>query len=223
MKQADPTPLTRDVPWSISPAGGVHEVRRTLLTALAAAQRYIYVEDQAFDATGTLFPALVAACKRGVRVIAVVPGSLDPNDGTVGPANGTLSSAVTSGLLAHLTPAEQHNLAVWRLDGITVHSKLILIDDEFLADGSANFMDRSMRFTGIQGDDSELSVAAVSAGSLVSDLRVQLWAEHLQAAGPAALAEIRDLAKSLGFWRPAWGSGVTFAHPASALVFVGPS
>ena len=222
LKQANPSPFTRDVPWSIWPADGVHEVRRTLLTALAAAQRYIYIEDQAFDATGTLFPALVAACKRGVRVIAVVPGSLDPNDGTVGPANGTLSSAVTSGLLAHLTPAEQQNLAVWRLDGITVHSKLILIDDEFLADGSANFMDRSMQFTGMQGDDSELSVAAVSTGSLISNLRVQLWAEHLQATSPAALAEIRDLSKSLGFWRPTWGTGVTFPHPASALAFVGP-
>ena len=103
-----------------------------------------------------------------------------------------------------------------------MHSKLILIDDEFLADGSANFMDRSMQYTGVQGDDSELSVAAVSTGSLVSDLRVQLWAEHLRTAAPAALAELRDLARSLGFWRQAWGSGLTFAHPASALVFVGP-
>ncbi len=98
-------------------AGGVHEVRRTLLTALAAAQRYIYVEDQAFDATSTLFPALVTACQRGVRVIAVVPGSDDPNDTAGGLFNQALSSAVTSGVLAHLTPAEQQNLAVWRSTG----------------------------------------------------------------------------------------------------------
>ena len=105
VKEANPLPFTNDVPWSIWPACGVHEVRRTLLTALAAAQRYIYVEDQAFDATSTLFPALVTACQRGVRVIAVVPGSDDPNDTAGGPANQALSSAVTSGILAHLTPS----------------------------------------------------------------------------------------------------------------------
>ena len=55
-------------------ASGVHEVKRTFLTALAAARRYIYIEDQSFDAVDSLFPSLVAACHRGVKVIALIPG-----------------------------------------------------------------------------------------------------------------------------------------------------
>jgi phosphatidylserine/phosphatidylglycerophosphate/cardiolipin synthase-like enzyme len=213
--------LIRNVPWTTLPSDGVHETRLTFRTAIAAAQRYIYIEDQAFTATDSLFPALVAACKRNVKVIAVLPGTADPNDGAAGPANQALSNEVVTGLLAKLTPAEQQNVAVWRLDNITVHSKLMLIDDEFLEIGSANFMDRSMQFTG-KGDDSELTACAVSTGSLVRDLRVQLWAEHLQVSDPAALTEIQDLSKSLGFWRPAWGTGITFPHPSSPLAFVGP-
>ena len=99
-----------------------------------------------------------------------------------------------------------------------MHAKLILIDDEFASIGSANFMDRSMQFT-FQGDDSELTAAAVSTGTLVSDLRVQLWAEHLRVTDPAALAEIRDLARSLGFWRPAWGSGLSSSTRTIAVFF----
>ncbi|HZR53111.1 MAG TPA: hypothetical protein VFB06_26805 [Streptosporangiaceae bacterium] len=56
-------------------------------------------------------------------------------------------------------------------------------------------------------------MCAASTGPLVRDLRVGLWAEHLQASDPAALAELQDLAKSLGFWRPGWGTGITFPHP----------
>ena len=212
--------LLHNTPWRTLPSSGVHEVKRTFQTALAAAQRYIYIEDQSFDAVDSLFPALVAACRRGVKVIALIPGIGDPLD-TPGKIPATLTSVVQSGIVDRLSASERANLAVWQLDAIVVHAKLILIDDEFASIGSANFMDRSMQFT-FQGDDSELTAAAVSTGTLVSDLRVQLWAEHLRVTDPAALAEIRDLARSLGFWRPAWGSGLSFAHASSRLVFVGP-
>jgi phosphatidylserine/phosphatidylglycerophosphate/cardiolipin synthase-like enzyme len=213
--------LIRNTPWTTLPRTGVHETKLTFQTMLAAAQRYIYVEDQAFNAVNSLFPSIVAACRRGVKVIAVVPGQGDPLEAP-GKLPAVLSPEVTSGILAQLSPAEQQNLAVWQLDGIVVHSKLILIDDELLSIGSANFMDRSMEFT-IQGDDSECTVVAVSTSNLVPDLRVKLWAEHLRVSDPSALSEIRDLTKSLGFWRPAWGAGISFPHPDSRLVFVGPA
>ncbi len=207
--------------WSTLPRTGVHEAKKTFQTMLNAAQRYIYIEDQAFDAVDSLFPALVAACRRDVKVIAVLPGAGDPLDAP-GAVPAVLRPEVRRGILAELTPAQQLNLAVWHLDGVTVHSKLILIDDELMSIGSANFMDRSMEFT-FQGDDSECSVVAVSTAGLVRDLRVRLWSEHLHVpgAGPEA-DELRDLTKSLGFWRPAWGTGVTFPHANSRLVFVGP-
>lgn len=214
--------LRTSLPWRTLPAGGVHEILRTLTTAIGAARRYVYVEDQAFDAEGTLFPLLAGACRRGVKVIALLPGWVDPNDGGNAPLNAVLSPAVRRGLLDPLPPAQQQNLAVWRLNGVTVHSKVVLIDDEFLCVGSANAMDRSLQDT-MLGDDSELSVAAVSTGSLVADLRVRLWAEHLRVTGAAALAEIRDLDRSLGVWRPAWGGGLTVPHPASPLALIGPA
>ena len=120
-----------------------------------------------------------------------------------------------------LSDTQRTNLAVWQLAGIFVHSKVILIDDEFASIGSANFMDRSMQLT-LAGDDSELSVAAVSTGTLVSDLRVELWAEHLRVTTPGALLEIRSLGRSLGFWRANWGTGFTFASPRSSLKPIGP-
>src|SRR5262245_19866692 len=58
--------------WSTLPRTGVHETKKTFKAMLKAAQRYIYVEDQAFDAVDALFPSLVAACKRGVKVIALL-------------------------------------------------------------------------------------------------------------------------------------------------------
>jgi phosphatidylserine/phosphatidylglycerophosphate/cardiolipin synthase-like enzyme len=212
-----------NTPWSTLPRTGVHETKKTFETMLNAAQRYIYIEDQSFDAVDSLFPALVAACKRGVKVIAVLPGRRDPMDGTAPPPR-VLSSDVKAGIVDRLSPAEQQNLAVYQLKGITVHSKLILIDDELMSIGSANFMDRSMQFTKL-GDDSECSVVAVSTSDLVPDLRVRLWAEHLRVPDVGAEAdEIRDLDLSLGIWRPAWstGTGVTFDHPNSQLVLVGP-
>src|SRR5262245_57581978 len=210
-----------NTPWSTLPRTGVHETKKTFQTMLNAAQRYIYIEDQAFDAVDSLFPALVAACKRGVKVIAVLPGRADPMDTTTPPAR-ELTSAVKDGIVAKLSPAERQNLAVYHLKGITVHSKLILIDDELMSIGSANFMDRSMEFTKL-GDDSECAVVAVSTGTLVSDLRVFLWAEHLRVAMDGGeVDEIRDLDLSLGVWRPAWGTGVTFDHPDSQLMLVGP-
>ena len=213
--------LLRNTPWTTLPRTGVHEIRRTFQQALGAAQRYVYIEDQTFTAQESLFPALVAACRRGVKVIAVLPGAGDPLDAP-GAVPRSLSAEVITGILGHLSPAEQMNLAVWQLAGVIVHSKLFLIDDEMLEIGSANFMDRSMQFTA-QGDDSECTAAAVSSGPLVSDLRVRLWAEHLRVTGASERAELRDLSRSLGLWRPSWGAGLSFAHPDSRLIFVGPT
>ena len=213
--------LISNTPWSTLPRTGVHETKVTFQKMLNAAQRYIYIEDQAFDAVDSLFPALVEACKRGVKVIAVLPGMPDPLDGT-GPLPRALSSQVRSGIVGKLPPDKQQNLAVYQLKGIIVHSKIVLIDDELMSIGSANFMDRSMEFT-FQGDDSECSVVAASTGNLVRDLRVRLWTEHLRVPGAGAEAdELRDLDLSLGFWRPAWGTGITFDHSNSQLVLVGP-
>jgi phosphatidylserine/phosphatidylglycerophosphate/cardiolipin synthase-like enzyme len=219
--------LIRDKQWATLPLDGVHEIRRTLQTAIAAAKSYIYVEDQYFDAVAFLFPSLVEACRRGVRVIALIPGSADPTSGEPAPAR-TLSPAVSRFLVDKLATAQKTNLAVWQLAGIFVHTKVVLIDDEFMSVGSANFADRSMGFAidkDKPGDDSELTVAAVSSGALVASLRVKLWSEHLRVSDRGVLPEISDLRRSLGFWRKSWGTGLSFPtdEKRNALRFVGPS
>ena len=93
---------------------------------------------------------------------------------------------------------------MWRVANVTVHSKLVLIDDAFVSIGSANFWDSSML-----GQNAELNVVGVDAHNLVTDLRTTLWADHMRvlptadADGlsiiptPAVKAELADLSKSL--------------------------
>ncbi|MCA2218890.1 hypothetical protein [Jidongwangia harbinensis] len=54
---------------------------------------------------------------------------------------------------------------------MTVLAKPMLVDDVFVNVGSADFFSRSMA-----GVDTELTVAVVTDGVAVRDLRVQLWA-----------------------------------------------
>jgi phosphatidylserine/phosphatidylglycerophosphate/cardiolipin synthase-like enzyme len=95
---------------------------------------------------------------------------------------------------------------VWRLEGQTVHTKLCLIDDAFVAIGSANMQSRSML-----GIDSELHAAVVDDGSEIATFRARLWAEHLGLQYPTTSGALRqaldDLSIALGMWRPAWGPG----------------
>jgi len=57
--------------------------------------------------------------------------------------------------------------------------------------------------------------------SLVADLRVQLWREHLRPPpGAASDANLRKLDVSLGYFRDTWGSGRATDLPDSALVEV---
>jgi phosphatidylserine/phosphatidylglycerophosphate/cardiolipin synthase-like enzyme len=222
-KESVRNPFRPNVRWTTLPRDGVHEARLTFQKMLRAAQRYIYVEDQAFDAVVSLFPALVDACRRGVKVIALLPGTQDPTEGRSA-APRALSSEVVNGLLAPLTPAQRLNVSVWQLRGSFVHSKLILVDDELVSIGSANFMDRSMQETNA-GDDAEVSAIAVTTGTLVRDLRVQLWAEHMGVKDADGLADLRDLSKSLGNWRQSWGTGIrgSLGSRVGDRVFVGPT
>ena len=213
--------------WQTAGGGELTEVFQTLSTAIDGAQRYVYLEDQflsdhpilpplldrivwaAVDAVlggrrlaeFSLFPSLTAAVRRGVAVIMVGSGYADPGDLIPGPKNRTLSRQ-----LADLAAADPARLAVWRLEGMTVHTKLCLVDDVFASIGSANLQSRSMI-----GIDSELQAAVVDDGTTVSTFRARLWAEHLGLNYASTTGTLRqsldDLNVALGMWRPAWGPG----------------
>jgi phosphatidylserine/phosphatidylglycerophosphate/cardiolipin synthase-like enzyme len=207
--------------WDRWPPGGVHEVKRTLQRALGEARRFVYIEDQGFDAEDYLFPLLRKACERGVKVVAVLPGQSDAEGRPV--VNQNLSKAV-QGLVAKIDPVSRTNLAVWSLDGVFVHAKVVVVDDDFSLVGSANFMDRSIDWSGTgnwKGDDSETS-AAVVGPTFVAALRTDLWAEHLGVRGShSAERDISMLDPVMGFWRKGWGGEPTWPH-STRLRFVGP-
>jgi phosphatidylserine/phosphatidylglycerophosphate/cardiolipin synthase-like enzyme len=135
-------------------------------------------------------------------------------------------------LIDPLPQAMRRNVGLWRVENLTVHSKLVLVDDVFASIGSANFFSRSMA-----GTDTELTTAMVSDGDAARDLRVSLWAEHLRTplTDPALRGSLEDLELAIGAFRPEWlpatAPAGTWRHPGvpagfvpleSALTLVGP-
>ncbi|WP_211247457.1 phospholipase D-like domain-containing protein [Cryptosporangium arvum] len=197
-------------PWKVYRRGmrtpavvrkGTYEVYGTLITAIRAARRYIYLEDQYFhESPGgnrhyELYGELRAAAERGVKVILVGSGRRDPADG----GDSTVRPVITGDLrrmIKRLPPPARTNVVMYRVRDLTVHTKLMLIDDVFASIGSANFFSRSM-----VGTDSELTCAVVTTGRAVTELRVSLWAEHLRA---PAVDDLEDLDTALGIWRTEW-------------------
>jgi phosphatidylserine/phosphatidylglycerophosphate/cardiolipin synthase-like enzyme len=224
-KQHPPRPVPRR-PWKHRPPGGVHEIFAALAHAIDAARSYVYVEDQYFkefpggDARFELYPHLRDAAARGVRVLLVGSGVSRPDDIRGGTVNRTLTADIRRKVVEPLPPDAQRNVAVFRVEGVTVHAKIVLVDDRFACIGSANLFSRSM-----VGTDHELSVAVVDAGTRVRDLRVRLWSDHLRLdpADPEVRARLEDLETSLGAWRPEWRlPGSSPPHLGPALALVGP-
>jgi phosphatidylserine/phosphatidylglycerophosphate/cardiolipin synthase-like enzyme len=230
------------VPWgrrhyTSVPPEGVQEVYLTLVQAIGAARRYVYIEDQYFeeypggDDRYGLYPHLRAAAARGVKVILVSSGTRDPSER--GPViNRTLNEDLQNRVIEPLPPHLRRTVGLWRVDHLTVHAKLVLVDDVFASIGSANFFSRSMA-----GVDTELTVAMVTSGVAVRDLRVRLWAEHLRTSvsDPALRSSLENLNLALGAFRPEWlppdapagtwrrrGMPTGFAPEETVLTLVGP-
>ena len=197
--------LRRVRPASITRAG-IQEVFRALVTAINAAERYIYLEDQYFheapggDPRFQLYGELRAAASRGVKIILIGSGRRDPADGGDSTVRPVITRDLRRRVLAPLPPAARRNVVMYRVDNLTVHTKLMLVDDVFASIGSANFFSRSM-----VGTDSEITSTLVTTGPLVRDLRVKLWAEHLRTALSDELTPmLADLDTALGIWRTQW-------------------
>ncbi|SDG71709.1 phospholipase D-like domain-containing protein [Pseudonocardia oroxyli] len=223
--------------WTTLPRHGVHEVYHGLAHALRAAKRYIYLEDQYFYETPggrrryELYGLLRDAAARGVKVILVCSGRKDPADAGVNRFRRRVTRDIQRGVIDRLRPADRANVMMHRIEDLTVHTKLMLVDDVFAAVGSANFYSRSMR-----GTDSELTTVYVTTGTQVQDLRVRLWAEHLRTRLTDELRpHLEDLDLALGIWNPWWlppdapaGTWRTAGYPAGfapderVLVPVGP-
>ncbi len=190
--------------WDTLPGAGVHEVYETLRAAIEAAHRYVYIEDQYLgeslggDHRYELYGPLRDAARRGAKVILVGSGIRDPDDPGfhVLPINRRLNRDLRRKIADPLDPQHRANLAVYRVEHLTVHAKLVLIDDVFACIGSANMFSRSMGAV-----DSEVSAAVTTRTPLVRDLRTRVWSEHLRTPVHESFGDL-DLA--LGMWDERW-------------------
>lgn len=181
----------------------VREVEALYLEAIAAARRFIYLESQYFASTAVA-GALEARLAEpdGPEVVVVNPQR------TTSWLENTVMLSARAALVKRLRAADRHDrfrLYVALTDGgvrITVHAKLMVVDDRLLRIGSANLNNRSM------GLDTEcdLALEAPAPGSeegsgarrarlatvhAIADTRDSLIAEHLGTTPEAVAAELR--------------------------------
>ncbi len=168
------------------PEKGEFSIWASTLNAIKKAQSYIYIEDQTFLTLGwparcddifnparqvvDLIYQLGEALKRNVRVgIIVSKKGANPYE--------TFQRHYSLNFLSNIASANGSNFFVGYIDNgsefIYLHSKLFLVDDEFVLIGSANFDQRSMTH------DSELKLGVVDENNVfVKELRSALYAEH---------------------------------------------
>jgi phospholipase D1/2 len=179
-----------------SRTAAVTEVENLYLDMIAAARRYIYIENQYFTAR-TLGDALAARLAEvdGPEIIVVTRLS------SSGWLEAPTMSALRTVLLRKLRAADtQGRFQAWfptvQGECCDVHSKLMLVDDQWLRVGSANFASRSM------GLDTECDLVIAACGSEEAragmiTARNALLAEHLGVA-PGDLEKAIEAAGSLG-------------------------
>jgi phosphatidylserine/phosphatidylglycerophosphate/cardiolipin synthase-like enzyme len=180
-----------DVPVAIAvtapespPHHGTREVENLYVDMIAAARRYIYIENQYFT-SHAIGNALEARLREsgGPEVVVLTRllshGWLEEN------TMGVLRSKLIERLRAadhegrfHVYYPHMPGLAEGTC--IDLHSKMMAVDDEWLRIGSANLNNRSM------GVDTECDVALEAAGRedvsrAIRGLRDKLLAEHLGA------------------------------------------
>lgn len=196
-------PTLRDVDAGIARTVGAYgdhaqicEIEKLYLAAIAAAERFVYVESQYF-ASRKIADAIITRLREadGPEIVVVNP---ERQDGWLEEAT---MGAARAKLLRHVKRADAHGrfrIFYPAVDGeaIYVHAKIMVVDDTLLRVGSSNWNNRSMGF------DTECDVA-VDAGADDATLRANirlvrddLIAEHLgvQASDVAsAIAETGSL------------------------------
>jgi phosphatidylserine/phosphatidylglycerophosphate/cardiolipin synthase-like enzyme len=163
----------RGNPYDIS--AGEYSVEEQYGLAIAAAQRSIYIENQAFSSVRML-ACLKQALERGVHVAAVVPADGEhhmrrfrqmaghrPLFDLIA-ACGRHENFTLAGLAGPMPDGTRGN--------VYVHGKLMLVDDVFATIGSTNFAERSFR------EQTEMNLSYQDAAA-VTALRCDLFDEHL--------------------------------------------
>jgi phosphatidylserine/phosphatidylglycerophosphate/cardiolipin synthase-like enzyme len=173
---------------------GEQTAKRMILKAIREARQFIYIEDQ-YLVSMELSRALQAALPRIQHLTIVMPDSplvegdmRQPNyrrQQVIAPLKKVGGSKVRVFVLS--PPGSLHTY---------VHAKLYVVDDRFAIIGSANGNRRS--FT----HDSEVTAGIFDAASnpFAQQLRVDLWAEHLNMHSTADRAKLADGVAGARYW-----------------------
>ena len=158
---------------------GVDEIEQLFVRQIARARRFIYIENQ-FFASRVISEAIGRRLAESdpPEIVLVQPKAAD------GWIESTAMDPARARLVRALREIDRHDrfhiyTALAGATPIFIHAKLMIVDDEVLRVGSANFNNRSMRL------DSECDVfidcarpVNAGCGPVIRDLRHTLLAEH---------------------------------------------
>jgi phospholipase D1/2 len=160
---------------------GTYEIRQLHIDMIGAAQRYIYMENQYFSSS--IIGAAIASRLRepdGPEAVVVAPrresGWLEET--TMGVLRARLHQRLRDADSAQRYRMYCPELPHASAGCLNVHSKLMVVDDDWLTVGSANLSNRSMGF------DTECNLSLEAAGDerlrvAIAGIRNRLLAEHL--------------------------------------------
>jgi phospholipase D1/2 len=162
---------------------GTREIENLFLDSIGAAQRFIYIENQ-YLSSAVIGDALVKRLREpnGPEVVAVI------SKASAGWLEGATMDVLRARLVKRLREADKHRrlrifcpvLDEQKSCCMSVHSKLLIADNEIVRIGSANLSNRSLGF------DTECDLALEAEGNrtieqAIERLRNSLLAEHLGA------------------------------------------
>lgn len=193
---------------SFAPSGAF-EIVVAWRKAIANATKYIYIEDQAFYSQDVMDWINQRVRNSAIKVILLKGGLTDPTDIV---NDGPLVEAVNNHLLAGLGDPEKDRIGLFVRKNLYIHSKVTIIDDQWLLVGSANCMRRSL-YT-----DGEISVATLDEKDrLAKTLRVDLWGAHFGKDAGSQRTSLKNLDRALAVWRPSWGSSPPYPLPTTLV------
>jgi phospholipase D1/2 len=163
--------------WEFAPYGE-NSLFQARLKAIKNARNYIYIEDQYFILVPELLAALMEVMPGLQRLIVVVQP----------PELLTKSGGYEKYMYENVQPLKEkfpNKLKMYSMKpdlDVYMHSKLVVIDDVYLADGSANWNRRSMTSdpeldANVVDNDVVASPDGIAVGKLVRDFRVRKFQE----------------------------------------------
>jgi phosphatidylserine/phosphatidylglycerophosphate/cardiolipin synthase-like enzyme len=195
---------------SVDAAQSAHEIRAAYELLLLSAERIIYIETQYFTSrsiAAALLTRMRQVDRSKLQIVVALPRGAD--SGKEKFALGEVENLVL-GSLERTASETGHSLrflcsATGEGQSTTfIHSKVLVVDDEFLSIGSANLTERSM------GLDSELALFWHADGDLqvtrdIARIRASLLAEHA-GRDPSELLPVEGLVERIDAWLEASSS-----------------